>query len=495
MAQPALLGGRVVMLDPVADRDGFTAPAGSPAWQQLAGPRALADHPPAVLDLAPVIPLPVPPGTLGRLVRLPGGRMGMTPSNLIPLAAPPPGPPINIDPPPGQAVIQGQPDGTQVVLPLPLSFAADDAGQINAALLQNPNVRLVANGVYNIQSTISVPWNGSLTGDGTPVLNYSGNGSCVFKQDPLTVQPPDTARRQPTGTIAGFTIDGTNAGANAILLDTRDLHFGLTLGVNLRNATGASAVAWQCANQNLAMNGVFGFVTIANCQTAVLFNSLGAQNAIEHLHMTLEIAIGAGQSGIVLANSVGIQGSLLRISVASVSSTSGPGLTMGAGTAFQTCVFDYKHEMNPAPGTAQSVLFQAASAKFTNCSGIMFFGSNLLPASGIAVPNTNRQFAFHGPVIGDSVLTSAMSAPLGADYTGVTVQTPAVAASGTAVTNNNGVACWVTLSGGTLTAATQIAGPGPGAVGDTNTRTYLVPGGSTITLTYSAAPTWVWQPV
>jgi hypothetical protein len=486
-------GGQAVTIDPVTDRADFAGAPGSPAWEQLAGPRSLADHPPAVVNVAPVIPLPVPPGTVGRLVRLPGGRLGMSPSNLLAPVVPSGPGPINVDPPPGQAIIQGQPDGTLAVAPLPLSFGGDDAGQINEALLQGPTVRLRP-GTFNIKSTVNVPWNSSLIGHRAQTFfNYSGNGSAVFMQDPAVSQPPVGSRHEMAGSIEHIIIDGTNAGANAILLDVRDIHFGTYLDVVCQNATGVNAVGCQLANQNISMNGLFGVLSIVNCTTGILINSLGAQNAIEHLNMTWHIGLGAGQNGIHLANSVGVQGSRLNVDIGSSVSAAGIGLIMETGTAFQTCSFDYKHEMNPAPGTSQSVQFLDPSAHFTNCEGILFFGANLLDATGITVPSVNSQFQFHGPVIGDPVLISAMSSPVGSDLTAVTVQTPAVPASGTPVNNNNGVAVWVTLAGGTITAAAQISGPG--TVGDTTTRTYLLPSSQTITLHYSAAPTWTWQPV
>ncbi len=68
-----------------------------------------------------------------------------------------------------------------------------------------------------------------------------------------------------------------------------------------------------------------------------------------------------------------------------------------------------------------------------------------------------------------------------------TVQTPAVPSSGTALTNITYARCAVYLTGGTVT---EIAINGT-ATGLTSGMVLLAPG-DTITLTYSAAPTWVW---
>lgn len=71
------------------------------------------------------------------------------------------------------------------------------------------------------------------------------------------------------------------------------------------------------------------------------------------------------------------------------------------------------------------------------------------------------------------------------------VTTPAVPASGTAVTNSTGVDVMAYVAGGTLTGATEINGASTGL---DNGGFYLA-AGATITLTYSAAPTWTWLAV
>ena len=72
---------------------------------------------------------------------------------------------------------------------------------------------------------------------------------------------------------------------------------------------------------------------------------------------------------------------------------------------------------------------------------------------------------------------------------GTSVAQPAVPASGTAQTNTTGVDCMVFLTGGTFTANHQIGGQ---SIGNSTATVLRVPAGQTVTLTYSAAPTWVW---
>ena len=67
------------------------------------------------------------------------------------------------------------------------------------------------------------------------------------------------------------------------------------------------------------------------------------------------------------------------------------------------------------------------------------------------------------------------------------VSSPAVPATTVAVTNTTGTVVAVTISGGTLTFVFV-----SGAQAGTTAGTYLVPVGGTISITYSAAPTWAW---
>ena len=64
---------------------------------------------------------------------------------------------------------------------------------------------------------------------------------------------------------------------------------------------------------------------------------------------------------------------------------------------------------------------------------------------------------------------------------------PAIPASGTAYTNPFPFDCAVYITGGTVTAV-AIGGTATGLT----SGQFFVPAGETITLTYSAAPTWTW---
>lgn len=265
-AQPALAGGRIVYVDPVADPAAYSPPPDSPGAAMLAGPRTLLAHPRPPVSIAPVIPLPVPPGTVGRLVRLPNGQMGMTPSNLEPVASQVP-PVPNLDPPPGTTVIQGQPDGSYVVSPLPVSFGGDDAGQINAAALQaysqgadtntgqNPGARIVFGyGYFNCKSGIVIPATVSAQGQGAGsrlMLNFTGTGVYHHRTNGYGAQFGSPAQQQ-CGYLRDFVIDGTGSGPGTILLDVGD-GIGIDVrGVQLINADSTAAFT-SLANGTLTL--------------------------------------------------------------------------------------------------------------------------------------------------------------------------------------------------------------------------------------------------
>jgi hypothetical protein len=68
-----------------------------------------------------------------------------------------------------------------------------------------------------------------------------------------------------------------------------------------------------------------------------------------------------------------------------------------------------------------------------------------------------------------------------------TVSSPAVPLSTVAAANSTGTVVAVTISAGTLTFVFV-----NGAQAGTTAGTYLVPAAGTISITYSAAPTWAW---
>lgn len=156
------------------------------------------------------------------------------------------------------------------------------------------------------------------------------------------------------------------------------------------------------------------------------------------------------------------------------------------GTTITGCVF------NTRTGTGTEAIYINDSNNNANSIS----GCTVEPASGWPHfinedPNTGTPGNIYtGNATGalDIVLhTGVARGNAGYNPVGHAVTQPAVPASTTAQTNTTGVDCMVYVTGGTVTAI-AVGGTATGLIAGA----FLVPAGSTITLTYSAAPTWQW---
>lgn len=73
------------------------------------------------------------------------------------------------------------------------------------------------------------------------------------------------------------------------------------------------------------------------------------------------------------------------------------------------------------------------------------------------------------------------------------VTTPAVAATTVQVPNTTGVNVFVYIAGGTVTVISVTNANGTSTTLGTTSGTAFLPAGGSIAITYSVAPTWVWQ--
>jgi len=104
-----------------------------------------------------------------------------------------------------------------------------------------------------------------------------------------------------------------------------------------------------------------------------------------------------------------------------------------------------------------------------------------VPATTVAAPNSNGQFV-NVTVTGGTVTGILVAPPLAP-----VVATPAVPASTVAASNTNPFPVAVTVTAGTVTVI-SVGGVSSGLTAGV----LVVPAGSTIAITYSVAPTWVW---
>lgn len=495
-AQIRLAGGSPVYVSPVTDLADYTLPPGTPGATMLAGPRASTFAPRPAASTAPVIPHPAMQG-------------------------------INTDPPPGVPVIQRMVDGSLSVAPLSsFGYTGDDAGPINAALLQSGTgatgqtnagapvayatggvVRL-APGVYNVQSPIVMPFpGGSLIGSGPlTVLNYSGSGNVVGPGLPsgciqiANSLGPYTYTRIGT-VLEGFIVDGTNAPAGAVGLYVTGAQ-GCRFNIACRNFTGAGSAGFWFSNDipGTAVNQLTGLCQSENNTQAVVFDTTTSDQAIEQVYIEWEIYMpGTGQNGFVLLNGINVQSSKITAHLRS-ENASGYGITFSTGSFFSDTTFQFKNELTASGGSieAGTVLFQtspAGNCGFERCVGILFFSNNLnesnLGSGGYG------EVQFFGSIPNDSTIQSAAYPPSGSGtYDQGTITQPAFPASGTGTPNSTLYPAYVTvnLGGGSLTQPTKIAGV---LYGDLNQRAFYVPRGEEIFLYYTGAtgPTWEWQPI
>lgn len=528
MPAAAVVGadGAVTYVNPATSPAYANLPAGSPGALMLQGPQAPAPAPAAVRQ---VITLPPVPGQPGRLVKLAGGQLAVTPSGLQagPLTAPAPILKPDTDPPLGSQLIQSLPDGSLSVLPRStINDPGDDGEIINLALLQaggpNPGgightnagvatpyasggiVRLFPM-AYNIKTTIVMPFpGGSLYGHGNQtVLNYSGAGECIQVFNPLG---PYTYTRL-GNELQGFIVDGTAAAAGAIGVSLAgNQHDRIWLAI--RNfTTDGTSVGLRIANDGAgtALNQVYGDVRLENNDNNVVFTLTSSDQAIEHIYVNFSINLTLpSQNGFVLQNNGGginVQGSFIRADVRSNYAASGPAtgsaIVFGKGCFFTETTFQFKNELTAGSGTApQTIQFPAGqNAGFRDCSGILYFGNSLTPCNATAV----HTIQWGGGVLSEPVLVTLVQLPqennvYGGTMTLTTVTTPALPGSGSPVTNNSGVAVFVNFIGGTLTGVT--VGPSGGHVAMGTAGAYVVPPGYGITPSWSSAPSgWVWSPI
>lgn len=131
------------------------------------------------------------------------------------------------------------------------------------------------------------------------------------------------------------------------------------------------------------------------------------------------------------------------------------------------------------PGTADSFYFDSGAAVDNFTANSVFMGGN----GGVSFAS--------GTTIGTNFLLTSIF-----PHSKVTVTTPSVPTSGTAQQNTNPYPVNVYLYGGTVTAVNYTpAGGSATQVGTSGPATVRLNPGDSITLTYSAAPTWNWVAV
>ena len=173
----------------------------------------------------------------------------------------------------------------------------------------------------------------------------------------------------------------------------------------------------------------------------------------------------------------------------------GISITGGAGVAITGNTFDGNNQTGGAgvydiyqnTGSGNPVLITGNVFRTGQGTGVGQVQAAIHP-NGTATHVTGNLFSGASGANTFSSAPGSARANAGYNPAGV-LGPPAVPASGTAFANPYGVDATVYLTGGTFTAAHQIGGA---SIGNSTATVLRVGAGQTVTLTYSAAPTWVW---
>jgi hypothetical protein len=383
----------------------------------------------------------------------------------------------------------------------------DDTTAIQDALNSN-NFAWLGPYTFSISKRITIPHKAALLGVGAETRVMCVGAAGFYMHDQASGHGSDRTANS-SGSIRDLIIDGTNANPGSIGLDIGD-GWGYRLDhVFIENFTGTGSIGFRIGNDYYFTEKMRGTSLHArNCTTLVYMDSTVATD-VSHGYNDLEfyISLNPGtpppspsQKGFTFDKGVNYYGGslIVRGNQYTVTNWSDPlnppwffGIinNNGSGNYSQIleCHLDVRVEGdggNPLSPTRLHV---------NNPQNGIFdcWGRFTMSGAGGAPDATAGQFQLSGVVPSNTMVPIRTEAP---DWQPQpTITTPAIPASGTAITNTTGCNVMVYLNGGTLSAATQINGT---AVGSSSTSQYYLPQGQTIKLTYSAKPgSWQWQPV
>lgn len=307
------------------------------------------------------------------------------------------------------------------------------------------------------------------------------------------------------GRITDLVIDGTLAGANAIGLDIGDGWRHSLSNVAIQNFTGTGAMGMYFVNRQFwCEKWNFDNLTLSNNAIAATFDTLlTTPEDISQEYNLLDVCLiaQAGQQGLVLTSSVGTGvnwGGVHLTYRGNMSSQSS--LAIAESLAFLTLLngariyqgtIKGKIEGNNGGGTPGGSNYPY----FISSDGTGYIkqcGGHIAHSIGNSNANSNlngAEFSFHGGIAGDPDLAQAFPSAGGGTQTGQ----PSVPAT-TVAYANTGPDFQVTVianAGGTCAVAINNSGTVTLPAGALST--FYVNAGGSIKLTYSSAPTWVWQ--
>jgi hypothetical protein len=207
---------------------------------------------------------------------------------------------------------------------------------IAAAAAANGGIVWLRPGIFKVSSVLTV---------NLPNISIMGPGKSACMLQPTSAITGDTLRVQmnpfssgaasPGGTLAGFTIDGTHAGAGAVGLHYGDI-IGGTVDITVQNFTGTGSVGYLFDNNtNYTEEGHYRIEAIL-CTIGVKFQVSGSgTNSFGYSDFDIRIRVGGGiynnQVGIQVSSAVQIYNSRFRVR-GNIAGNNAVGLQMVAGS-------------------------------------------------------------------------------------------------------------------------------------------------------------------
>jgi hypothetical protein len=307
------------------------------------------------------------------------------------------------------------------------------------------------------------------------------------------------------GKITDLVIDGTLAGANAIGLDIGDGWRHSLSNVAIQNFAGTGALGMYFVNRQFwCEKWNFDNLTLSNNTTAAIFDSLLTTPDISHEYNILDVSLfaQAGQQGLVLTNSAagtGVNWGGFKLHYrGNMSAQSSLGiaeslafLTLLNGARLYQTTFDGKIEGNNGGGTPGGsnypyFISSDGSSYIKECGGHIAHSIGNSNANSVL---NGAEFSFHGGIAGDPDLAQSFPSAGGGTQTGQ----PTVSASTVAYANTGPDFQVTVIANAGGTCAVAINNSGTVTLPASALSTFYVNAGGSIKLTYSSAPTWVWQ--
>jgi hypothetical protein len=310
--------------------------------------------------------------------------------------------------------------GTTTVDWIPPS--GDTAGEKDATAIHTAlgagGMAWLAPGTFYINRMINVPHKTSLCGTGA-LTRIMCLGTGGFSMHDPVIRDGNQSGWNSSGCIRDLIIDGTSTGAGAVGLDIGD-GWGYRLDhLFVENFTGASAIGINIINRSYFTEKMEATnIHVRNCTTQVALDTAIPARDHSHGYNDLEfyLEVEPGQSGVVARNGVNLYSSSLRIRGNFYGPSSAAVLTLtgqdgiGDYSIIQASHIQITGETDAGHSGPQTIAFGTPSNgnQMINNYGIIkltgaFTASNAVPGC----------FTFGGILIGDSVLQTVNTAPLG----------------------------------------------------------------------------------